>query len=101
MKKQTAASSPETVVVQAPCRADLAGGTLDLWPLYLFHSGSVTVNFAIEILTTCRITPLARKKIELCSLDTQREETFDSLGALLAAKRYRLPLVAWLLRYFQ
>ena len=32
---------------KAPTRVDLAGGTLDIWPLYLFHPGAVTVNAAI------------------------------------------------------
>ena len=32
---------------RAPTRIDLAGGTLDIWPLYLFHEGSLTVNCAI------------------------------------------------------
>jgi D-glycero-alpha-D-manno-heptose-7-phosphate kinase len=36
------------VDVTAPVRADLAGGTLDLWPLYCFHPGSVTVNVALR-----------------------------------------------------
>jgi hypothetical protein len=36
------------VIVRAPVRADFAGGTLDLWPLYLFHPGSRTVNVAIS-----------------------------------------------------
>lgn len=35
------------VAVTAPCRADLAGGTLDIWPLGLLHRGSLTVNVAI------------------------------------------------------
>lgn len=35
------------VSVTAPCRADLAGGTLDIWPLGLLHYGSVTVNVAL------------------------------------------------------
>ena len=35
------------VVVTAPCRVDLAGGTLDIWPLGLLHHGSLTVNVAI------------------------------------------------------
>ena len=41
--------SPQTsvVVARAPCRVDLAGGTMDMWPLYLFHPGSVVVNIAI------------------------------------------------------
>jgi len=32
---------------RAPCRADLAGGTLDIWPLGILHPGSVTVNAAL------------------------------------------------------
>ena len=32
----------------APTRIDLAGGTIDIWPLYLFHPGAVTVNTAID-----------------------------------------------------
>jgi D-glycero-alpha-D-manno-heptose-7-phosphate kinase len=35
------------VAVTAPCRVDLAGGTLDIWPLGLLHRGSLTVNVAI------------------------------------------------------
>jgi D-glycero-alpha-D-manno-heptose-7-phosphate kinase len=35
------------VAVTAPCRVDLAGGTLDIWPLGLLHHGSLTVNVAI------------------------------------------------------
>ena len=36
------------IIAEAPCRVDMAGGTLDIWPLYLFHPGAVTVNFAIN-----------------------------------------------------
>jgi D-glycero-alpha-D-manno-heptose-7-phosphate kinase len=87
-------------MVQAPCRADLAGGILDLSPLYLFHPGSVTVNFALEILTTCRLSPQAGRRITLRSLDTNRGEEFASLDELRAAKRYQHPLAAWMLRFF-
>jgi D-glycero-alpha-D-manno-heptose-7-phosphate kinase len=89
-----------TIVAQAPCRADLAGGTLDLWPLYLFHPGATTLNFAVNIQTTCRITPLKGKRIHLRSLDTKKEEFFPSLDALRAARRFRLPLAAHLLQFF-
>ena len=89
------------VFAQAPCRADLAGATLDLWPLYLFHPGSVTVNFAVSILTTCRITPLSGKTIQLKSLDTGREERFADLEALCCAKGHKHPLAARLLQFFQ
>lgn len=33
----------------APCRADLAGGTLDIWPLGILHPGAITVNVAIPL----------------------------------------------------
>jgi len=81
---------------------DLAGGTLDLWPLYLFHPGAVTVNFAINVLTGCRITPQAGRAIHLKSLDTGREERFASFDALCAAKpsSFRHPLATWLVRFF-
>jgi D-glycero-alpha-D-manno-heptose-7-phosphate kinase len=100
MRKTTYAAHAGGIVAQAPCRADLAGGTVDLWPLYLFHSGALTVNFAVNILTTCRITPQKGKRIHLRSLDTRREEQFPSFEALRTARRFRLPLAARLLQFF-
>lgn len=43
--------SPGSVAVRvkAPCRADLAGGTLDIWPIGLLHPGSLTVNMALPV----------------------------------------------------
>ena len=35
----------------APTRIDLAGGTLEMWPLYLFHEGARTLNAAISLRT--------------------------------------------------
>jgi D-glycero-alpha-D-manno-heptose-7-phosphate kinase len=34
---------------RAWCRVDLAGGTLDIWPLGILHEGSRTVNLAISL----------------------------------------------------
>jgi D-glycero-alpha-D-manno-heptose-7-phosphate kinase len=84
----------------APCRVDLAGATLDLWPLYLFHPGAVTVNFAVAVMTMCRITPMPGTAIHLKSVDTNREEIFANLDDLRAAKKYRHPLAAFLVRHF-
>src|SRR5712692_7948985 len=89
-----------TIIAQAPCRADLAGGTIDLWPLYLFHPGAMTLNFAVNILTTCRVTPLKGKQIHLRSLDTKKEENFESLEDLRGRNRFRLPIAARLLQFF-
>ncbi len=91
----------DATVTTAPCRADLAGGTLDIWPLYLFHPGAVSVNVALNILTACRITPRSGREIRLRSHDTAREECFASLDELLAAKSYEHPLAAHLVRFFK
>ncbi len=43
----------------APTRIDLAGGTLDIWPLYLLVNGAVTVNAAITLRARARVAPRA------------------------------------------
>ncbi len=100
MASKSPAVAGPTITAQAPCRADLAGGTVDLWPLYLFHPGALTLNFALEILTTCKITPLAGTRIELRSIDTDREETFADLSELIATRKHRHSLGAWAVRFF-
>jgi D-glycero-alpha-D-manno-heptose-7-phosphate kinase len=85
---------------KAPCRVDLAGATLDIWPLYLFHDNVVTVNFAVDRYTYCDISTRADSRIVLRSRDLDREETYGSFDELYAAKRYQLPLLALLVRFF-
>ena len=93
---KTAAS----VTAHAPCRVDLAGGTVDIWPLYLFHPGAVTVNFAVNILTRCRLVPSTGPSIHLKSIDTGREETFRDFSELCGARKYQHPLAAHLVKFF-
>ena len=100
MRKTGFVATGETIVAQAPCRADLAGGTIDLWPLYLFHTGALTLNFAVNILTTCRVTPLKGKGVHLRSLDTKKEQDFESFDQLRSARNLRLPIAARLLQFF-
>ncbi|HEV3220966.1 MAG TPA: hypothetical protein VGZ48_14450 [Candidatus Acidoferrales bacterium] len=86
---------------RAPTRIDLAGGTLDIWPLFLFHEGALTVNCAITRYARCVIEKSkAGKRITLISKDTKRRESFTSFDALARAKKYTLPLPAHLVRLF-
>lgn len=39
------------ISISSPTRVDLAGGTLDMWPLYNLTGGAQTVNIAIDIQT--------------------------------------------------
>ena len=91
------------IEARAPTRIDLAGGTLDIWPLYLFHPGALTVNCAITRYASCVIETQSgrRGSIRLVSRDTKRQERFPSLAALERARSYRLPLLAHLVRFFR
>jgi D-glycero-alpha-D-manno-heptose-7-phosphate kinase len=89
------------IEARAPTRIDLAGGTLDIWPLYLFHPGAVTVNCAVTRHASCVLETRAGQGIELISRDTGQRERFPSFDALVRSARYRLPLVAHLVRHFR
>ncbi|HEX5242860.1 MAG TPA: hypothetical protein VFW23_06305, partial [Tepidisphaeraceae bacterium] len=93
-------SSNHTIVAHAACRVDLAGSTLDLWPLYLFHPGAVTVNFAVNILTRCQITPHSDPAIRFRSIDTGRTDDFDDFEDFCRAKNIQHHLAAHLVRFF-
>ena len=71
------------ITVRAPVRADLAGGTLDLWPLYLFHPGSRTVNVAISFYAESEVCELGDKgSIEIHLTDENYEQRYESLQQL-------------------
>jgi D-glycero-alpha-D-manno-heptose-7-phosphate kinase len=83
------------VEATAPTRIDLAGGTLDIWPVYLFHRGAVTVNVAIDRRAWCRVeTGIAGVRIE--SKDTLAKAEGRDLDEVLASGS--LALVAYILR---
>ena len=54
----------------APTRIDLAGGTIDIWPLYLFHPGAQTLNAAISIRARVQIEERSDSRILIRSIDT-------------------------------
>jgi D-glycero-alpha-D-manno-heptose-7-phosphate kinase len=66
----------------APCRIDLAGGTLDIWPLYLFLDGGLTVNIGIDLFSRVRIQSRDDQRVHLRSLDTGAELEAASVDEL-------------------
>jgi D-glycero-alpha-D-manno-heptose-7-phosphate kinase len=53
--------------VTAPNRVDLAGGTLDIYPLYLLVDGAMTVNAAISVRSVVDVRPFRRGLFRLHS----------------------------------
>jgi len=56
------ASEIESVEAVAPTRIDLAGGTLDIYPIYLFFPEALTLNVGIQIYGYTRVKPLHDKE---------------------------------------
>jgi D-glycero-alpha-D-manno-heptose-7-phosphate kinase len=85
----------------APTRVDLAGGTIDIWPLYLFHPGAATVNFAISLLAHCRIETRDDGRIVLESRD--RQVAFETELAAIEdlIREERLELISKLVHFFK
>ncbi len=54
----------------APTRIDLAGGTLDIWPLYLLHDRVQTVNAAITLRASCTIADCPGDRLQIAATDT-------------------------------
>jgi D-glycero-alpha-D-manno-heptose-7-phosphate kinase len=90
---------PTPVVASAPTRIDLAGGTIDIWPLYLFHDGASTLNAAISLRAHARIDPRSDGTIELRSIDTNHVSRARDWSDLSASDG--LPLLALLARYYR
>jgi D-glycero-alpha-D-manno-heptose-7-phosphate kinase len=66
----------------APTRIDLAGGTLDIWPLNLFFDSAVTVNMAVSITVKATVTGREDGRIVLESKDQKTRVEFDNAEAI-------------------
>ena len=83
----------------APTRIDLAGGTLDIWPLYLFHENAQTLNAAISVRAHCSIRPRSDTRIAIVSDDTGMRVEAAHWSEL--RDNHDLKLLGHLLHYFQ
>lgn len=89
------------IETSAPPRVDLAGGTIDIWPLYLFHPGATTVNFALSLRARCTIETRDDGRIVLESRDRKVafETDLSAIEDLLLEER--LELVSKLVHFFK
>ena len=85
----------------APTRVDLAGGTIDIWPLYLFHPQAATVNYATSLRARCRIETRDDSKVILESRD--RKVVFETELAAIddLVREERLELISKLVHFFK
>ncbi len=91
----------KTITVQSPTRVDLAGGTLDCWPLYLFLGDPLTVNVAIDIFTTASLTERDDSKVVLVTKDLGKEKSYLNLSEALLDNEPAFELVRAHLAYWK
>jgi D-glycero-alpha-D-manno-heptose-7-phosphate kinase len=88
-----------SITASAPTRIDLAGGTIDIWPLYLFHDGATTINAAISLRAHASVEARTDGHVELRSVDTDRRVSARTWSELDASGD--LPLLALLARHYR
>jgi len=88
-----------TIETSAPTRIDLAGGTIDIWPLYLFHPGAQTLNAAISLRARARLESRADNRIVIRSEDTGATVEADDWKELWNRKELRL--LSLLVHFFE
>jgi len=87
------------IETSAPTRIDLAGGTIDIWPLYLFHPGAQTINAAISIRARARLESRTDRRIVIRSRDTDTTVEVDDWHDLRDETRLRL--LSLLVHFFE
>ncbi|MDH5757756.1 MAG: hypothetical protein OEZ55_13945 [Nitrospinota bacterium] len=86
------------VKAAAPARIDLAGGTLDIWPLNLMFPSATTVNMAVSLMARATVCQRDDGQIAFISQDQNTQSSFPSLAAL--RHDHKLGLVSRLVQFF-
>src|SRR5260370_15946001 len=91
-----------TMELKCPTGMYLTRCTHSVWHHSLSHAAAVTVKATMSLYASCPTKPLPAgdNRIKLISRDIKREESFASFSALVQAKRYRLPLLAEITKFF-
>ena len=83
-----------------PTRIDLAGGTLDLWPIYAILGKAYTINFAIDLCTHVDLEKRSDLNIYLNLTDLHYQKTFSSLKEVFTSSDKEIGLIKEVLKYF-
>jgi D-glycero-alpha-D-manno-heptose-7-phosphate kinase len=86
------------ITSSAPTRIDLAGGTVDIWPLYLLHEGAQTLNAALSLRAWCTVETRPDSRIGVASEDTGR--SIEAADWTELASHAEFELVGRLLHFF-
>lgn len=89
------------IEIKCPTRVDLAGGTLDLWPLTEFIEGGVTVNVAIDVWTRTTLEEMPGTHIEWVSKDLDLVKKYSDLKSALSDQDGKVKLFQSVIKFFK
>lgn len=87
-------------VVKSHLRVDIAGGTLDLWPLYHFVGQALTLNAGLSLtaMAEVNIAKASLVKVEISNLNYNR--VFKTIDELLLCKDSELDILSPVLKVY-
>lgn len=83
---------------KAPMRTDLAGGTLDIYPLYLFTEGGMTLNAAVTIMSEATVETRGDSEVHILAEDIGEEVSAASAADLEIGGK--LDLLARIVKFY-
>jgi D-glycero-alpha-D-manno-heptose-7-phosphate kinase len=86
------------ITSSAPTRIDLAGGTLDIWPLYLLLNSPPTLNAAINLYATVNLKTRKDKAVLIESQDLGLKQRFSSIKAF--PDKHPLELIMRIIKFY-
>lgn len=89
------------IEIRCPTRVDLAGGTLDLWPLNQFVQGATTLNVAIDVWTRATLEEASGTEIVWDSKDLKFERKYSNLQEALDDRDPKVVLFQSVLKFFK
>ncbi len=87
------------IIVEIPTRVDLAGGTLDIWPIYLLHNNCYTINIAIDLKVLIEFEKIEGDNVFIELNDQNEEVKLNNIDDL--PEEGLFILVNHIVKYFQ
>ena len=85
----------------APTRIDLAGATLDIYPLYVFEGGGLTLNAAIDLVSEVEIETRSDRRIHIEAKDLGLTLEVSELAELHGGGEFApLDLIIRILKFY-
>lgn len=99
--EQLGTQSQTRIITKSPTRVDLAGGTLDLWPLYAILGGAKTINVAVDIFSHCELEFRKTPEVTIVSDDLLKQFQFPKTRDVLLNTDRDLALYQVVIEYFK